>query len=321
MLTAMLLLLSTQMSVGQSKEPKLKKADKAQSLAQTRKSDNQVRRLKIVDTIRDGKPHFYTGDGSEITMWNLFYRDGLSGSAVRLRPMEFDSLPDEISLRVIRDSSDFCFPMKNIITSPYGWRELFHRPHRGVDILLKTGDPVRACFPGVVRIARHMGGYGYCVVIRHENGLETLYGHMSRLLVKPLQIVNAGDTIGLGGSTGHSTGPHLHFEVRFQYEPFDPEWLLDFKTYTLRTRRLHLDKTYFGISRPSSKKIPHFKADKSIIAERPSVAPPKREVYYMVKSRDTWEKIAALYELPVQRLRDMNPKVSHLKPGKKIRIQ
>ncbi|MBQ1408438.1 MAG: peptidoglycan DD-metalloendopeptidase family protein [Bacteroidales bacterium] len=239
---------------------------------------------------------------------------------MRLRNLAFDSLPDEVMLKLVKDSSEFCFPMKNIITSPYGWRMRWNRPHRGVDILLRTGDSVRSCFPGVVRIAHYMGGYGNCVVVRHYNGLETLYGHMSKVLVKPRQIVNAGDIVGLGGSTGHSTGPHLHFEVRFQYEPFDPEWLLDFKSHKLRTRRLHLDKTYFGITRPKGNKTPIFKADKSIIKE--SVVRDKpREVYHTVKSGDTYERLAMSYSTTEQSIKQLNPGLKKLKAGMRIRVR
>ena len=266
------------------------------------------------------EPTFYTGDGSEVLLWKLFYNDHLAGNMVRLRYLPLDSLPDEVNIRLIKDSSEFCFPMKNIVTSPYGWRKLFNRPHRGVDILLKTGDPVRACFPGVVRIARPMGGYGNLVVLRHENGLETVYGHMSKILVKPMQIVKAGDVVGLGGSTGHSTGPHLHFEVRFQYEPIDPEWLLDFKTYTLRTRRLHLDKTYFGIYAPKGKKRPIFKADMSIIKERP-LRQQAKEVYYEAKKGETLDRIAMMHSTTVEQLKELNPSIKKVRPGMKIRVR
>lgn len=263
---------------------------------------------------------FYEGDGSEVLLWKLFYHDNLSGSAVKLRQLSMDSLPDEVNLRLIKDSSEFCFPMKNIRTSPYGWRASFNRAHRGVDILLRTGDPVRACFPGVVRIARTMGGYGNVVVLRHENGLETVYGHMSKILVKPRQIVKAGDVLGLGGSTGNSTGPHLHFEVRFQYEPFDPEWLLDFNNYTLRTRRLHLDKTYFGISIPKGNKPPVFKADKSIIKERPMRTKPK-EVYHTAKRGESLDLIAMQHSTTAEELRRLNPDLKKVKEGMKIRVR
>ncbi len=262
---------------------------------------------------------FFDGD-TNYPLWDIFYHDNFSSARVRLRTLSMDSLPDEINLKLVKDSTEFCFPVKNIITSPYGWRERWGRPHRGVDILLHTGDPVRSAFSGVVRVASYMGDYGNLIVIRHPNGLETCYGHLSKILVKPRQFVNAGDVIGLGGNTGHSTGPHLHFEVRFQYEPFDPEWILDFKNYKLRTRRLHLDKTYFGITRPKGKKTPIFKADQSIIAERP-MRKQRKEVHYNIKHSDSLERIALLHSTTVEQLKELNPKLKKLTPGLQIRIR
>lgn len=176
-----------------------------------------------------------------------------------------DMMPDEINLLLVRDSADFCFPVKGVRSSPYGWR--WRRGHHGVDIALRTGEPIHATFGGTVRIASRMGGYGNCVVVRHANGLETLYGHLSKINVHTNQQVAAGDVIGLGGSTGNSTGPHLHFECRFLYQTFDPEWILDFKSHGLRTRRLHLDKSYFGIHQPRKGETLDYKADGSIIRE------------------------------------------------------
>ncbi len=188
--------------------------------------------------------------------------------AHRVNPMgrtNIATLPDEINLLLIRDSTEFCFPVKSRKTSNYGWR--WNRGHHGVDIGLRTGEPIHAAFSGTVRVAGRMGGYGNCIVVRHANGLETLYGHLSKINVKPLQEVAAGEIIGLGGNTGNSTGPHLHFECRFMYQTFDPEWILDFQTFGLRTRRLHLDKSYFGITKPRRGECLDYKADQSAIAE------------------------------------------------------
>lgn len=186
----------------------------------------------------------------------------------RVNPMgrtHIDLLPDEIVLRLVADSSDFCFPVKRPKTSNYGWR--WQRGHHGVDIGLPVGEPVHCAFSGIVRVATRMGGYGNCIVVRHPNGLETLYGHLSKINVQPNQQVEVGEVIGLGGNTGNSTGPHLHFECRFLYQTFDPEWILDFTNYTLRTRRLHLDKSYFGIHQPRKGQTIDYKADNSIIKE------------------------------------------------------
>ena len=247
----------------------------------------------------------------------LWYGNTFTDSRVRCAALPFDSLPDEIHIRLVNSADDFCFPVKGIKTSPYGWR--WERPHRGVDIALRTGDPVRCAFNGVVRIARPMGGYGNLIVVRHYNGLETVYGHLSKIGVKPRQIVHAGDTIGLGGSTGHSTGPHRHFEVRFQYETFDPEWLLDFKSYTLRTRKLHLNKTYFGITRPTGRKEPKYKADQSFVKE--TVRPAPISFSHTVRRGETWNSIAERYRTTAKKLKAQNPDVKRLREGLTIKVQ
>jgi len=251
----------------------------------------------------------------------LWYGRNLSGSHVRLVNLSMDSLPDEISIYLLKNNEKFCFPVKNIITSPYGWR--WNRPHRGVDIRLKTGEPVRCAFNGVVRIARPMGAYGNLVVVRHYNGLETVYGHLSKINVKPMQVVAAGQTLGLGGSTGRSTGPHLHFEVRFQYEPFDPEWILDFSNYSLRTRRLYLDKTYFGIRKPRSGESLAYKADKSIIPEELASSKPKsnKPVYATLKKGESLDAFAKRNYTSVDKIKELNPDMGKTKSGLRLRVR
>lgn len=252
---------------------------------------------------------------------SLWYGKNLSGAHVRLGSICMDSLPDELTIRLIKGDEKFCFPMKNVVTSRYGWR--WNRAHRGVDIRLNTGDPVCCAFNGVVRIARPMGGYGNLVVVRHYNGLETVYGHLSKINVKPLQVVRAGQVLGLGGSTGHSTGPHLHFEVRFQYEPFDPEWILDFSNYSLRTRRLYLDKTYFGIRKPRPGDGQEYKADQSIVPEEPVKVKKKaaEPVYVTIKKGQKLADVAAENNTTVQRIKMLNPEVERFKAGVRIRIR
>ena len=130
------------------------------------------------------------------------------------------------------------------INSNFGRR--WGKQHEGLDIKVYTGDTIRSAFDGKVRIvAFNRRGYGYYIVIRHPNGLETLYGHLSRQLVKEDQIVHAGEIIGLGGSTGRSSGSHLHFETRLLGQPIDPALLFDFPNqdvtgdfYTLRNRSM-----------------------------------------------------------------------------------
>lgn len=128
------------------------------------------------------------------------------------------------------DLRHFCMPTPSrLITSNYGYRRTFGRMHKGLDIKVYIGDTIRAAFSGKVRIvAYERGGYGKYIVIRHPNGLETIYGHLSKQIVKEDQVVQAGEPIGLGGNTGRSTGSHLHFETRFLGQAINPAEMFDF---------------------------------------------------------------------------------------------
>ncbi len=147
----------------------------------------------------------------------------------------------ELLLNIFNDQcSEFVYPVKGKLISPYGMRH--GRPHTGCDIKLNHGDTVRAAFSGIVRLAKVYSGYGNMVVIRHYNGLETGYGHLSKILVDANQSVKAGDPIGLGGRTGRATTDHLHFETRFLLDPFNPEILIDFNNFQLKTTCLRYTK-------------------------------------------------------------------------------
>ena len=135
------------------------------------------------------------------------------------------AVPD--SFRI--DLRNFCMPTSSrVLTSNFGSR--WGRQHKGLDVKVYIGDTIRAAFSGKVRVVRYeAGGYGNYVVIRHYNGLETIYGHMSKQLVTPDQDVRAGDPIGLGGNTGRSTGSHLHFETRLCGVALNPALMFDFR--------------------------------------------------------------------------------------------
>ena len=124
---------------------------------------------------------------------------------------------------------DFCMPTTNTkITSKFGPRR--RRMHNGIDVKVYIGDTIRSAFSGKVRMVKYeRRGYGKYVVIRHDNGLETIYGHLSKQLVNEDQYVEAGEVIGLGGNTGRSTGSHLHFETRFLGQAINPALLFDFE--------------------------------------------------------------------------------------------
>lgn len=132
------------------------------------------------------------------------------------------------------DVTGFHMPVSGVVTSNYGYRPRFRRMHRGVDMNLNTGDEVYAAFSGRVRIVNYeANGYGNYVVIRHDNGLETVYGHLSKHLVKRNQYVKAGQPIGLGGNTGRSFGAHLHFETRYMGVAINPAAIIDFENATV----------------------------------------------------------------------------------------
>lgn len=147
------------------------------------------------------------------------------------------------------DVSEFVSPCPGHITSNYGYRSRFGRMHYGTDLKLQVGDTVRAAFSGKIRLTKYEGrGYGYYVVMRHENGLETVYGHLSRFLVKPNQYVKAGDPIALGGNTGRSTGAHLHFECRYLGIPINPAAIIDFENQVPHKDIFAFDKRTYGKS-------------------------------------------------------------------------
>ena len=127
------------------------------------------------------------------------------------------------------DPDDFYRPVWGRITSTYGFRPSFGRLHKGIDLALNMGDTVRAALPGVVaKVSYDPGGYGHYIVLVHNNGMETRYAHLQGPLSTLGQSVSAGDPIGLGGNSGNSTGPHLHFEVRYRGTALDPASLFNF---------------------------------------------------------------------------------------------
>jgi murein DD-endopeptidase MepM/ murein hydrolase activator NlpD len=148
---------------------------------------------------------------------------------------------DSVSICLTDIGQAFVIPFNGMITSQFGWRK--RRPHYGTDIDLEIGDTVVAAFDGMVRIAKsHVRGYGNVVIIRHDNGLETVYAHLSKLSVDPGQKIKAGELLGLGGNTGRSYGAHLHFEIRYLGQALDTEDFIDFNTGTLKSYEFVLRK-------------------------------------------------------------------------------
>ena len=150
----------------------------------------------------------------------------------------------------------FAHPFPNYVAARFGLRRFLW--HYGVDIKLHTGDTVRCAMDGIVRVIQFdRRGYGNVVVVRHHNGLETVYGHLSKVKVSLNQKIKAADMVGLGGNTGRSTGPHLHFETRYFGEPFNPAHIIDFETQTLRSDTLLLTSDNFEYLTEARKIVYH----------------------------------------------------------------
>lgn len=237
-----------------------------------------------------------------------------------------NDLPESVVLQLVDSIHGYCIPHPGPVTSQFKYR--WKRAHKGIDIGLYTGDAIYAAFDGIVRAALPVnmtGGYGNVLVIRHINGLETYYGHLSRFIVKSGDIVKAGELIGYGGSTGRSTGPHLHFETRYMGQAFDPERIFDFESGTLRSEEFVLKKHYFNINS-------HYgQTDaQSLAASQKKPSDPKspkakqgKKVYHTVKKGENLSKIAKRYGTTVSNICKLNGIRANkaLRVGQKLRVK
>ena len=156
------------------------------------------------------------------------------------------SIPSAVPIRLVDSLRAYRYPIKGRITSRYGLRRRVN--HNGIDIAIKVGDTICSAFDGKVRFSKATEtGYGTLIIVRHDNGLETYHGHLSKRLVEAGDRVVAGQPIALGGNSGRSTGPHLHFECRYMGQSFDPERIINFSTGDLRREELLLKRSYFSI--------------------------------------------------------------------------
>ncbi|MBQ0086234.1 MAG: peptidoglycan DD-metalloendopeptidase family protein [Bacteroidales bacterium] len=215
-----------------------------------------------------------------------------------------DNLPEEIELRLVDSLNPFSAPIVGNVRSGFKFRRT--REHKGIDVPLHIGDTVRAAFNGIVRYiggVRQTGGYGNLVIIRHSNGLETYYGHLSKILVGENESVKAGEIIGLGGNTGRSTGPHLHFETRYMGHAFDPERVVNFEKGSVRDSVMVLKRHYFSI-------YSHYGQ-----TDEESKAASDR-IVYAVRKGDTLGSIARKYGTTVSKICKLN----NIKSNKTLRI-
>ena len=227
------------------------------------------------------------------------------------------------------DVSDFAMPSPGYVTSPYGYRPRFRREHKGIDLKLQTGDTVYAAFDGRVRLTNfERKGYGYYVILRHPNGLETVYGHLSKFLVEPDQDVKAGEPIALGGNTGRSFGSHLHFETRYMGLPINPAAIFDFANQTVHTDTYTFDKQTYKKARnfdpaANTEYARQYQATHPARATASSTGSSAKASTYTIRRGDTLSRIASRNGVTVRQLCKLNGLTtsSTLKPGKKLKLR
>ena len=196
------------------------------------------------------------------------------------------------------DFSEMLLPITHeaLVGSPYGIRS--HRLHRGVDVNVITDEPVVAAYPGEVIMSRYnKGGYGNYVLIQHSNGIQTLYAHLSKRLLKVGDKVFPGDIVGLAGNSGRSSSAHLHFEIRYGEVNIDPLSVIDFPHWSLKN----------GVDKFSMKK--------AIADHRKIQAKLKNNNYYVVKKGDSQGDVANWFNISVESL----CRINNLKPGAPLR--
>ncbi len=210
---------------------------------------------------------------------------------------------------------------KKVITSRYGWRR--GRPHKGIDIDLVTGDHIMALFDGVVRFARYSSGHGKTIVIRHFNGLETAYAHLSKYKVKANDTIKKGQIIGVGGTTGNARGSHLHLVISYKGNYINPEYLFDFgKENKLRKQQVWVTKHWTTAHFHSSKRqseLTYYKSYEDALANHKAQS--KKRIH-IVRKGDTLSHISNTYRVSLMKLCKSNAisMNSILKIGKKLII-
>lgn len=235
----------------------------------------------------------------------------------------YKKLKKEYPLQIIFDDSTYASPIprKKVITSRYGWRN--RRPHNGIDIDLITGDRVMSMFDGVVRYVHYHSGHGKTVVVRHFNGLETVYAHLSKYAVKVNDTVQKGQMIGKGGTSGNARGSHLHLEVLYKGIPIHPEYVFDFsdEENRVRAQEIWVTRRWTTAYRHNSKRKSNIKL---ATTEAEAIASKAEEVkMYTVRRGDTLSRISNKYNVSIASLCKANSirRNSTLRIGQKLIVK
>jgi len=267
--------------------------------------------------------------------FSALYQNSWGDKNTRLKTNMIDKHQNYV-LPLQVDSGNFVFPTthKTHVCSPYGIRS--GRMHTGMDMKQNLGDSIVAAWNGVVRMAnKSYYGYGGTVVIRHPNGLETLYAHLSKIHVKENQVVKAGELIGQAGRTGRATTEHLHFETHFLYQYFDPRTIIDFNSFSLKADTLFVHKGNFSASQTPIYAVENEKkqlSDSTISTENVEevkkidnveVKPPTQPSFHIVKKGDTLYSIAKIHKIDIKYLCQINniTQETILQIGQKLKLK
>lgn len=239
----------------------------------------------------------------DLDYWKSIDTCFLNFDSLNVNPYKFNRLSIKDTIPIILHDLDRKWKMPldehNTITSSFGHRG--SRFHYGSDLRVSIGDTVRSVFDGIIRIKKYNpGGYGNYVMVRHHNGLETLYGHLSEHKVQVGQLVKAGECIGLAGNTGRSSGPHLHFEVRYKGNAINPTHIFDFENESITDFTFLLNPQHF----------------KYISSQR-------QKVYHRIRPGDTLYGLSRRYHVKASYICKLNgiSTKSTLKVGRMLRIK
>lgn len=278
-----------------SKDSKKKKNSKKSAKKPERKAEKKSEKKNNVQEIDASDPKAFTKA-------LLYEKEGIEYEVVGTEKKdETQTMPPPAAEKPSDyfDFSTMLVPVTHeaLVGSPYGIRD--HRLHRGVDVNVIKGEPIVAALPGEVIVSKYnKGGYGHYVLVEHENGIQTLYGHLSERLVRVGDHVFPGDVVGLAGNTGKSSSAHLHFEIRYGEINIDPQLVLNFPKWDLQKGANHLSKKKLTTA--------HYNMQKKL----------SKENIYVVHKGDTVEDVAHWFNISV----DAVIRINNLKKGAPLKI-
>ena len=260
----------------------------------------------------------------QIPAYNL-YQQYWDVQHLRSKALEIPFANDRLMLLLVQEGNhNFVFPCTfNEISCEYGLTKRGDF-HPGVDLSVEYQTLVKSCFDGVVRMAKPYGDYGLTVVVRHYNGLETVYAHLDKVCVKPGQMVNAGDVIGQTGHSGNVKENTLHFETRFMNEHFDPELMIDFDEEDLRKNTLSLSSEDIRVidteQTGTAPKTPVSQTTQSRVSVSPDNA---NATYHVVQKGESLYRISQMYQTTIDRILKLNnlENPDKIAEGQRLRVK